>query len=72
MLEYYQVIGAKDNLDEFFVFGIVALYHNIKGILINHRSNCLGGHHQQLKKKLNQHRLHDGMHSSVTMQLAVL
>src|SRR5688500_8857611 len=61
ILEYYEVIGAKDDFNEFFVFGIVAIYHNIKGILINHEKYRSGNTPPVLRKKLNEHRLHRGM-----------
>ncbi len=61
IIEYYKVTGSQNRLDEFLVCGIIALYHNIKGILINHENNCSGSISPVMRKKLNEHRLHGGM-----------
>ena len=36
ILEYYKITRTDKSLDELIVFGIIAPYHNIKGILLNH------------------------------------
>ena len=36
ILEYHKISGSKYDKNEFIVFGIIALYHNEKGILIIH------------------------------------
>ena len=37
ILEYYKIPGLEHNeADDLVVFGIIAPYHNIKGILLNH------------------------------------
>jgi hypothetical protein len=61
ILEYHKVAGPKNHLDEFFVFGVIALYHNVKGILINHESGRSCPTPPVIRKKINEHRLHGGM-----------
>jgi len=54
ILEYHKVSGSKSNTDELAVFGIIALYHNIKGILILHCNSYTNSTPPVLVKKLNE------------------
>jgi hypothetical protein len=58
ILEYYKVPGSKNNTDEIIVFGIVAPYHNIKGILLNHYKSYTNSTPPVLVKKLNESGIH--------------
>ena len=36
ILEYFKISDSSNKQDEIIIFGIIALYHNIKGILLDH------------------------------------
>ena len=36
ILEYFKINESSNKQDEIIIFGIIALYHNIKGILLDH------------------------------------
>ena len=48
----------QSNMDEIAVLGIVALYHNIKGILIYHYKGYTNSTPPVLLKKLNELSIH--------------
>ena len=54
ILEYHKISGSKYDKDELIVFGIIALYPNIKGILITHNKSDLDSAPSVLIKKLNE------------------
>ena len=54
IVEYYKIPPTKSNSDETVVFGIVAPYHNIKGILLNHYKSYSGITPPVLVRKLNE------------------
>jgi len=54
ILEYHKIPRSKNNVDEFVVFGVIAPYHNIKGILINHCKSYTNCTPPVLVKKLNE------------------
>jgi len=54
ILEYHKITRAKYNRNELVVFGILAPYHNIKGILIKHIKSDSDGIPPVLIKKLNE------------------
>lgn len=61
ILEYYKIAGSKYNKNELIVFGIIALYHNIKGILIIHNGSDIDSTPPVLIKKLNELGVHAGI-----------
>ena len=54
ILEYLKIKEPKNNLNEVVVFGIVAPYHNIKGILLSHYKNNTNVTPPVIVKKLNE------------------
>ena len=54
ILEYHEVTDPRDYLNELIVFGIIAPYHNIKGILLNHYKNYTNVTPPVIVKKLNE------------------
>ena len=54
ILEYYKISGSKYDKNELFVFGIIALFHNIKGILITRKKSDTDCAPPVLIKKLNE------------------
>jgi hypothetical protein len=55
ILEYHTIPAAGNNSqDELVVFGIVAPYHNIKGILLKHYKSYTNNTPPILVKKLNE------------------
>jgi hypothetical protein len=58
ILEYHEIHRSKSNVDEIAVLGIVALYHNIKGILIHHYKDYTNSTPPVLLKKLNELNIH--------------
>lgn len=52
ILEYFKIKDAKNN--ELLVFGILAPYHNIKGILLDHYKSYTNITPPVLLKKLNE------------------
>lgn len=54
ILEYFKISDSKNDMNEFIVFGIVAPYHNIKGILLNHYRSYTNVTPPVLVKKLNE------------------
>jgi hypothetical protein len=58
ILEYHEIHRSKNNIDEIAAFGIIALYHNIKGILIHHYKSYTNSTPPVLVKKLNELSIH--------------
>ncbi|MEP7377300.1 MAG: hypothetical protein ABI675_28110 [Chitinophagaceae bacterium] len=56
--EYYRIRKSKNNLHDIFVFGVIALHHNIKGILLSRFNTYSGGLPAVLLKKLNELDIH--------------
>ena len=54
ILEYHKISGSKYDKNDLIVFGIIALYHNIKGILIRHNKNGADHTPPVLIKKLSE------------------
>jgi len=54
ILEYHKISGSNSDKNELTVFGIIAFYHNIKGILIRHNKNDAGHTPPVLVKKLSE------------------
>jgi hypothetical protein len=54
ILEYIEISDFKNIMNEFIVFGIIAPYHNIKGILLNHYKSYTDVTPPVLVKKLNE------------------
>jgi len=54
ILEYHEINVKKNRKREQVVFGIIAPYHNIKGILLNHYSSYTNRTPPVLVKKLNE------------------
>ena len=57
ILEYFKISNSKNDMNGFVVFGIVALYHNIKGILLDHYKSYANVTPPVLVKKLNELRI---------------
>ena len=57
ILEYHKIPGSINDKNELHVFGIIALYHNIKGILITHKKSDANRTPPVLIKKLNELRV---------------
>ena len=54
ILEYFKISDAKNKMNDFIVFGIIAPYHNIKGILLSHYRRHTKVMPPVLVKKLNE------------------
>jgi len=54
ILEYHHITDARKNNNELVVFGIVAPYHNIKGILLNHYKHYTYNTPPVITRKLNE------------------
>ena len=54
IIEYHKIRGSKYDKNELNVFGIIAHYHNIKGILITHTKSDSDCTPPVLIKKLNE------------------
>ena len=54
ILEYYKISRSKYDKNELVVFGIIALYHNVKGVLIIHNNGDLDRTPPVLTKKFNE------------------
>jgi hypothetical protein len=54
ILEYFKITDVKNNMNESVVFGIIAPYHNIKGILPDHYKSYTDATPPVLVKKLNE------------------
>lgn len=63
ILECYKVTKSKSNKHELMVFGIIAPYHNIKGILITNYKSYKTITPPVLVKKLNELSLHAGFNN---------
>jgi len=50
----YKIEEAKNSMNNLAVFGVIALYHNIKGILLNHFKDYPERTPPVLVKKLNE------------------
>jgi len=50
----YKIEEAKNRMNKLVVFGVIALYHNIKGILLNHFRDYSETTPPILVKKLNE------------------
>ena len=59
ILEYHQIMLPKKNMNKEIVFGIVAPYHNIKGILLNHYKSYTEVTPPVLTKKLKELKFHN-------------
>ena len=57
ILEYHKIVLPKNNMREEIVFGIVAPYHNTKGILLNNYESYMGIAPPVLTKKLKEFQL---------------
>ncbi len=58
IIKYHRIEETRDGVSELVVFGIVALYHNIRGILLNRFKSCSKGTPPVLVKKLNELSFH--------------
>jgi hypothetical protein len=63
ILEYHKIPGSKKRMDEFVVFGIIAPWHNIKGILIHHYKTYTNSTPPVLIKKLNELSTYAGVYN---------
>ena len=54
IIEYFKIKETKNKLNEVVVFGIIAPYHNIKGILLSHLKSNTRATPPVLVKKLNE------------------
>ena len=54
ILEHHKIIKDKNSRDEDVVFGIIATYHNVKGILLNHYKSYTSSTPPVLSLKLNE------------------
>ena len=63
ILEYHKIPGSKNKMDELVVFGIIAPWHNIKGILIHHYKSYINSTPPVLIKKLNELSVHAGINN---------
>ena len=63
ILEYYKIPGSKTKMNELVVFGIIAPWHNIKGILIHHYKSYTNSTPPVLGKKLNELSTHAGIYN---------
>src|SRR5687768_5694830 len=58
ILEYQKITGSNYHRSDLLVFGIIALCHNIKGILIKHSKSNAGQSSPVLMKKMNELNRH--------------
>jgi hypothetical protein len=63
ILEYHKITHPEDGTDQLVVFGIIAPYHNIKGILLNHYKCYTNTTPPILSKKLKEFGIHSGMNN---------
>jgi hypothetical protein len=54
ILEYHKITDPGDKMSELVVFGIIAPYHDIKGILLNHYKSYTSTTPPVLVKKLKE------------------
>ena len=54
IVRHYKIEEAKNRMNKLAVFGVIALYHNIKGILLNHFKDYSERTPPVLVKKLNE------------------
>jgi hypothetical protein len=54
ILEWYNITKTKSNMDDLVVFGIIAPYHNLKGVLIGHEKSNTNSKPPVIVKKLNE------------------
>jgi len=54
ILEHHKIPTTNDNEAELVVFGIIAPYHNIKGILLNHYKHYTYNTPPVITRKLNE------------------
>jgi hypothetical protein len=62
ILEYHKIIEPKRNMDKLIVFGIIAPFENIKGILVKHFSNYTDSLPSLLASKINEMNSNAGMY----------
>ena len=54
IIKYYKIVDPRKKTNGLMVFGIIALYHNIKGILLNRFKNNSNGIPPVLIRKINE------------------
>ena len=54
IIEHHKITSSKNNKEEQVVFGIIAPYHHVKGILLNHYKSYTDRTPPVLVRKLNE------------------